>query len=262
MCTSWCFGLGPLLSLWVSTCLDGLGVTSPGAKPRDPEARHRYRPVCGCIGHLDPTTRQWLDVNCGQKVSHHGVVRKWHKPPPGYDHEEATRAGREQARVKRQAAIAARPPLAHDLSADLENDDGELMNYLENVALSLTELEIEEARILRENWDVIDPLRKIPNYFGVTVKDEPIEVFFEPGRFLHNFNHFHGAGKSYCCPMLQFAEQNALGTTIFSRDETRVMGFETRLVYESYEMFQACQVEEHMQSKCIDIMPSICTNHD
>ena len=50
--------------------------------------------------------------------------------------------------------------------------------------------------------------------------------------------------------MVQFAEQNALGHTVFSQKETLDMGWKARLVYDSHEMFQACQVEEHMQSTC------------
>jgi hypothetical protein len=70
MCTSWCF---PRLEALLATCFDGLGVISPGAPPRD--RRNHVRPLCVCVGHLDPTTREWLDVNCGQPTTIKGQVK-------------------------------------------------------------------------------------------------------------------------------------------------------------------------------------------
>lgn len=244
MCTSWCFD-DPYLETLLATCFDRLGVTSPGAPPRD--RRNRSRPLCVCVGHPEPTTRQWLDVNCGQRVQKKGQVRKWHKPPPGYDHHAIVHEYNERKRERHQARIAARPPLGYVQSAGLLDDLVFPLLNLDTVELSLTELESEKAKILRENWDVLDPLRKIPAYFGMTVRD-PIEVTEEPGRFLHNLGR---RNKKATVPMLQFAEQNYMGHTIFSQKETRDMGFKTRLVFESYEMFQACQVEEHLQSTCV-----------
>ena len=56
--------------------------------------------------------------------------------------------------------------------------------------------------------------------------------------------------------MVQYAEQNCLGYTIFSPQETLGMNWQTRLVYESDEMYQACQEEEFLQSTCMDIITS------
>ena len=158
MCTSWCF---PRLEALLATCFDGLGVTSPGAPPRD--RRNQVRPLCVCVGHLDPTTREWLDVNCGQPTTIKGQVKKWHKPPPGYDHQAIVHDRQSKEAVRRQARVAARPPLAHDPSAELLSDLVFSLLNLDTVELSLNELDAQKARILRERTGVfLTPLARSP----------------------------------------------------------------------------------------------------
>ena len=138
-------------------------------------------------------------------------------------------------------------------------DSVPLLN-LDDIALALPQLEAEKAKILREDWDIVDPSLLFPTYVGTFVGPAD-HATSEPGRFLHN----KGArtGKHLSTPMVQYAEQTLLGYTILSTKETLDMGWQTRLVYDSDEIYQACQVEEFLQSKCINIItPSSYLGHD
>jgi hypothetical protein len=178
-------------------------------------------------------------------VQHRGQVKHRHKAPDGYDHIKAVGATNATNRARYHAAKAAghsRRRVPRRLQQQRTEQAVPLVN-LDDIVLSLTELEVEKARILRENWDVLDPSLLIPTYFEMCVGSAD-HVSSEPGRFLHNFGQ--RAGKRITTPMVKYAEQTLLGYTIFSSKETLNMGWQCRLVYESDEIYQACQVEEFL----------------
>ena len=165
-----CLGLEAALA----ACLDGVcGYSSPGAsKPRrDRRGAKRYDHLCVCIGHQDATAGgEWLDVNCGQRVSLRGQVRKWHnKAPHGYDHNSIVQASNDRETLRRQALVAVGRGRGHDPPGELSEDAFPLSN-LDDIELSLTELNAEKARILREKWDALDPSRKISTYTYETTR--------------------------------------------------------------------------------------------
>jgi hypothetical protein len=154
--------------------------------------------------------------------------------------------------LQRHALAAARPRPGYDSSGEL-NEEVYPNSNLHHAELSHAELDAELARILRVNSDVLPAHHKTPTYFGTCVGPAD-QVMGEPGRFLHNSGKRRG--KSLTTPMVQYAQQNGFGLTIFSQQEALQMKRRARLVYEPYEMYQAWQVEEHLQSTCMDIITS------